>query len=51
MWARLLSSTNQPSFLIGKDVAEEKKEEETLNQMNQLSNNTEDETVSNPSVK
>lgn len=51
MWARLLSSTNQPSFLTVKDVSEEKKEEETLSQMNQLSNNTEDETVSNPSVK
>ena len=54
MWARLLSSTNQPSFLTAKDVSEEKKEEETVTQMNQLSqlsNNTEDETVSNPSVK
>lgn len=54
MWARLLSSTNQPSFLTVKDVSEEKKEEETVTQMNQLSqlsNNTEDETVSNPSVK
>lgn len=28
MWARLLSSTNQPSFLWPKDVAEAKKEEE-----------------------
>lgn len=27
MWARLLSSTNQPSFLSPKDVVEEKKEE------------------------
>lgn len=26
MWARLLSSTNQPSFLGPKDVSEEKKE-------------------------
>lgn len=28
MWARLLSSTNQPSFLSAKDVIEDKKEEE-----------------------
>ncbi|KAK7319927.1 hypothetical protein RJT34_04656 [Clitoria ternatea] len=28
MWARLLSSTNQPSFTIAKSVLEEKKEEE-----------------------
>ncbi|BBH08331.1 phosphofructokinase 3 [Prunus dulcis] len=27
MWARLLSSTNQPSFLCAKDVIEDKKEE------------------------
>lgn len=26
MWARLLSSTNQPSFLGPKDISEEKKE-------------------------
>ena len=26
MWARLLSSTNQPSFLGPKDIPEEKKE-------------------------
>lgn len=28
MWARLLSSTNQPSFLSVKDVIEDKKDEE-----------------------
>jgi 6-phosphofructokinase 1 len=28
MWARLLSSTNQPSFLRAKDVVEDKREEE-----------------------
>lgn len=28
MWARLLSSTNQPSFLSAKDVIEARKEEE-----------------------
>ena len=28
MWARLLSSTNQPSFLGPKDVVESKKEDE-----------------------
>ena len=27
MWARLLSSTNQPSFLAPRDVAEARKEE------------------------
>lgn len=30
MWARLLSSTNQPSFLSDKDAIEDKKEEEPL---------------------
>lgn len=30
MWARLLCSTNQPSFTIPKCVIEEKKEEEPL---------------------
>jgi 6-phosphofructokinase 1 len=33
MWARLLSSTNQPSFLSAKDVIEDKKEEELSAQM------------------
>lgn len=28
MWARLLSSTNQPSFLSSKDMMEEKKVEQ-----------------------
>jgi len=28
MWARLLSSTNQPSFTISKTLGEEKKEDE-----------------------
>lgn len=32
MWARLLSSTNQPSFLIAKTVVEDKKEEEAFKQ-------------------
>ena len=55
MWARLLSSTNQPSFLIQKDaVAEELKEEETTNKLdddnNNNTNNIEDETMSKPSV-
>ncbi|KAK7379957.1 hypothetical protein VNO78_32235 [Psophocarpus tetragonolobus] len=33
MWARLLSSTNQPSFLDTKDDNEEKEEEEPLNEL------------------
>ncbi|GAY51240.1 hypothetical protein CUMW_132710 [Citrus unshiu] len=33
MWARLLSSTNQPSFMNHKDVIEDKKEEELLTQI------------------
>lgn len=33
MWARLLSSTNQPSFLTAKDFIEGKKEEELLTQI------------------
>lgn len=33
MWARLLSSTNQPSFLTPKDVIEDKKEEEPMSQL------------------
>ncbi|XP_031388149.1 ATP-dependent 6-phosphofructokinase 3-like isoform X2 [Punica granatum] len=33
MWARLLSSTNQPSFLSAKDVVEDKKEEEASSQL------------------
>ncbi|KAG6589966.1 ATP-dependent 6-phosphofructokinase 3, partial [Cucurbita argyrosperma subsp. sororia] len=50
MWARLLSSTNQPSFLIPKDaVAEELKEEETTNKLDDDNNNIEDETMSKPS--
>lgn len=32
MWARLLSSTNQPSFLSAKDVTEDKKEDVTKDQ-------------------
>jgi len=28
MWARLLSSTNQPSFTIAKTISEEKREDE-----------------------
>ncbi|KAL5572515.1 hypothetical protein UlMin_022112 [Ulmus minor] len=33
MWARMLSSTNQPSFLSAKDVIEDKREEEPLSPM------------------
>ncbi|XWS17353.1 hypothetical protein CRYUN_Cryun33cG0060200 [Craigia yunnanensis] len=33
MWARLLSSTNQPSFLSTKDVTEDKGDEEQSNQL------------------
>lgn len=33
MWARLLSSTNQPSFLGAKCVNEDKKEEEPADQL------------------
>ncbi|XP_062148905.1 ATP-dependent 6-phosphofructokinase 3-like [Alnus glutinosa] len=33
MWARLLSSTNQPSFLSAKDVIEDKREEEPPTQI------------------
>jgi 6-phosphofructokinase 1 len=33
MWARLLSSTNQPSFLCNKVVEEAKKEEERTAQL------------------
>ncbi|KAK9208668.1 hypothetical protein WN944_001028 [Citrus x changshan-huyou] len=33
MWARLLSSTHQPSFMDPKDVIEDKKEEELLTQI------------------
>lgn len=33
MWARLLSSTNQPSFLSAKDVVEDKREEETSTEL------------------
>lgn len=33
MWARLLSSTNQPSFLNPKDVDEVLKEEEPVTQL------------------
>lgn len=32
MWARLLSSTNQPSFLSAKDIVEDKKDEESVSQ-------------------
>jgi len=33
MWARVLSSTNQPSFLSAKDVIEDKREEEPPTQI------------------
>lgn len=42
MWARLLSSTNQPSFLSAKDVVEDKKEElpsQLLDHQNGLKDN------------
>ncbi|CAL0313295.1 unnamed protein product [Lupinus luteus] len=35
MWARLLSSTNQPSFLISKGGNEDKREEATLDKLNE----------------
>ncbi|XP_056163746.1 ATP-dependent 6-phosphofructokinase 7-like [Syzygium oleosum] len=39
MWARLLSSTNQPSFLTAKDVIEDKREDEAPTQsLDNLSN-------------
>ncbi|KAJ7973753.1 ATP-dependent 6-phosphofructokinase [Quillaja saponaria] len=33
MWARLLSSTNQPSFLSAKDILEDKKDEENCTEL------------------
>lgn len=33
MWARLLSSTNQPSFLIGKDIPKDKNDSESQTQL------------------
>ena len=32
MWARLLSSTTQPTFWTAKDVIEDKRDEEVLDQ-------------------
>ncbi|XVE98057.1 hypothetical protein REPUB_Repub03eG0072500 [Reevesia pubescens] len=40
MWARLLSSTNQPSFLSPKDVVEDKVDEEPSNQSSENGNST-----------
>lgn len=45
MWARLLSSTNQPGFLLAKDVMEDKREDEHLAQL------VEDHAASNDLVK
>lgn len=45
MWARLLSSTNQPSFLSPKDLAEVKKESEALAQSLDGENSNEDHSV------
>ncbi|GMN40029.1 hypothetical protein TIFTF001_009258 [Ficus carica] len=45
MWARLLSSTNQPSFLSPKDLAEVKKESEALAQSLDGDNSNEDHSV------
>lgn len=39
MWARLLSSTNQPSFLCPKDVEEVKNEEQPQTQLLDGDNN------------
>lgn len=47
MWARLLSSTNQPSFLGPKDVEEAKTERVPLTQMLDDGENREDEKTGN----
>ncbi|OVA08516.1 Phosphofructokinase domain [Macleaya cordata] len=50
MWARLLSSTHQPSFLSLNDIAEDKKEEESTTSMsNGFANGQEDKLVSKES--
>lgn len=36
MWARLLSSTNQPSFLIAKDITKDKKDPESQTQLSDI---------------
>lgn len=41
MWARLLSSTNQPSFLSSKDVAEEKIDEQSTRLLDRENSNKE----------
>ncbi|XP_030512953.1 ATP-dependent 6-phosphofructokinase 3-like [Rhodamnia argentea] len=45
MWARLLSSTNQPSFLSSKDVAKAKEEEEPPTQLLDRENCNDGKTV------
>lgn len=47
MWARLLSSTNQPSFLSAKEVDEFKKELEPPTQLLDDGRNGEDENSGN----
>ena len=47
MWARLLSSTNQPSFLSAKDVTEDKGDEEQSNQLLDNGNCGEESSVFN----
>ena len=51
MWARLLSSTNQPSFLRAKDVTEEKGDEESSNQLLDNGNCSEESLVFNEKTK
>ncbi|XVF88663.1 hypothetical protein PTKIN_Ptkin19aG0068600 [Pterospermum kingtungense] len=47
MWARLLSSTNQPSFLMAKDVTQYKGDEEQPNQLLENGNCSDESFVSN----
>lgn len=52
MWARLLSSTNQPSFLRPKDVIEDEKvDEEPSTQLLDNGNCSENSLVSNENTK
>lgn len=50
MWARLLSSTNQPSFLSPKDIIEAKKEEEPPTQLLDGNNCVDDKPGNDPPV-
>ena len=45
MWARLLSSTNQPSFMTAKDVIEYTREEEPPAQMSDDNSSSDDKLV------